>query len=203
MKKIVISILLGALSAGGVLVAQSAQDAAAFHLLKDILSKKSEYRYMLRTFQYTSTTKVNNPNSWVLSSYSTNETVTEAGLTPQDKGKYISALKDRSPARVKRLWNAHKKFIFETLTIEDYKKVYLNYAVDDYIKMRESAEYKDKIAKLNAACPNGPCNELMNEAYQIGGGGDILFWFRREREKNSEVVFEILKEIQTHYNKPL
>ncbi|MDH5655988.1 MAG: hypothetical protein OEZ34_08780 [Spirochaetia bacterium] len=202
MKKAAISLILLMFTSVS-LFAQEKNDALLFQLLKNIFEQKHRYAYALRVYQYTATTLADNPYSYVLSSADSEKLAGEASLTLKDKGKYTAAIKNRNPARIKKLWIRHKKYIFQNFSNKDYDNLYLSYKVDGYLETKTSTEYSKKMAILNKECPKLPCPKLLSKAYSIGHAPNLLFWFRREKEKNHDVVFEILKEIQAHYkNQP-
>ncbi len=176
----------------------------AVEFIKKALERsKTEYGLTnaLRYFQYTTTTEKNNPYSFILSSYGA-EALAESKIEKSEKGKYIEALKDRSGARIKKLWTANKKELLAMLTREQYDNNF-GYYVDSLITYHDSKNYKNQIAALKKKSPKLDTKTIdkSGEITDWQNYKDLAFWYRRTVEKNDKVVYDILKEIQTYYRK--
>ncbi len=176
------------------------QEAVEF--VKNCLEKlKMEYGYTaaLRYFQYTATTSENNPYSYVLGA-NDDSVLAEANLTNADRGKYLAALKDRSGARIAKLWKENRKDIFAMLSREVYTNNFSG-EVNSLIAFREKKGYRSKISALKKKSPrlNTKTIEHAGAVTNWDGYKDLAFWYRRTVEKNDKVVYDILKEIQANY----
>ena len=179
------------------------KDSEALDFIKTLISKAQEDNgstNALRFFQYTSTTVKNNPYSYVLSTWG-KEAVKESGLQPADKGKYIPALANRSGSRIEKLWKANKEELYLLFPAVVYDKVLKNY-IDRLIEFRTRPDFNTMLKKLKIKSKR-PGEKTLDFAGEISGWSgykELTFWYRRAIEKNDKAVFEMIKEIQTHYS---
>ncbi len=209
MKKAVLALLIVAVATAGILVKGDdgyaknnarleAGDEAVLAALRFFLSKQDDCAYMVRAYQYSVTTEKNNPQCYLLTDKG-GELAKEAGLTKKDKGRFAAAFADRDGARVQRLWDAFGKELLALLSKAKYNET-LKWSVDGAVAYRASQRYADDLARLVGECPR-PDTDVLEKSYRIGGNDNIHlnFWYRRTMEKNDEVTFKILKEIQKYY----
>lgn len=184
--------------------AASDRDSDALDFIKTLISKAqgdNGYTNALRFFQFTSTTEKNNPYSYVLSSWG-KDAIKESGLEPNDKGKYIQSLADRSGARIARLWKANREELYLLFPDVAYKKL-LKDTIDRLIEFRTRPEFNAMLKKLKVKSKR-PGEKTLDHAGEITGWSnykELAFWYRRSMEKNDRAVFEIIKELQSHYGK--
>ncbi|HOP62608.1 MAG TPA: hypothetical protein PK358_05050 [Spirochaetota bacterium] len=153
----------------------------------------------LRYFQYTATTAEKNPSSFVLSVYG-RMALNESGIKESDKEKMISVLEDRSSERIKKLWDRNKNELLKMFPVEKYNQI-LKHQIDSLIKCHESSEYTELIKKIKVQNPV-PDITTVEKAGMISNWSwyrELSFWHRRVYEKNDDVVYLILKELQNHY----
>lgn len=201
MKKIT-GIISGIIIFISALLFSADKDQQVMEFVKNIIAKTSlEYgsTAALRYYQYTATTAKDNPYSYVLQA--DNEGVLgEAQMTKADKGKYLAVLKDRSGARISKLWKANKKEIFTLLSKEQYDSTIGSY-VSGLIAYHDSKAYKTKINAMKKKSPklNTKTIEKAGELTQWENYKELAFWYRRTVEKNDNAVYTILKEMQANY----
>ncbi len=180
------------------------KDTEALDFIKTLISKSQEengYTNALRFFQYTSTTAKNNPYSYILSSWG-KDAMKESGIEPSDRGKYISALANRSGARIENLWKTNKDELFLLFPDVAYERI-LKSHVDKLLEFRTRPEFNTMLKKLKVKSKR-PGEKTIDYAGEITGWSnykELTFWYRRDIEKNDKAVFEILNELQTHYSK--
>lgn len=197
-----ISIITGLVIIMSAFLYSADKNQEAVEFAKNCLERlKLEYGYTaaLRYFQYTATTAKENPYSYVLQAESEG-VLAEASLTKEDKGKYIDVLKDRSGARITKLWKENKQDLFAMVSREVYVN---NFAgeINSLIAFRESKRYKPMINSLRKKSPR-PDKSTVDKAGELtkwDGYKDLAFWYRRIAEKNDKAVYDILKEIQANY----
>ena len=211
--------LITLLTLGGMLAAQEAGDRLIVRALK-YLSEKGEnkdYINFLRAYQYTMTDFEKNKGSLVL----TQEKETgwarmaanarkEAGLTPAERGKYLASVQNRSPLRIARLWESHKGLFYELVSRDLLRKLERGhrYSLKTLIEYRNTKVFTTQLGKLKSMAGgniwSNLYNVVKNNRRELGSNtnyyNELHFWYRRDLENNSDVVFEILKEIQAHYN---
>ncbi len=176
---------------------------SALQFVKTLIEKvqtEDGYTNALRYFQYTATTAKNNPSSYVLSKWG-REAVLQSGLSETDKGKFIPALSNRSSARIEKLWNENKEELYKLFPASAYNDI-LKDEVDSLIEFRSSADYAVMMKKMKAKSKKPGVKTIDFAGAVTGWSGykQLSFWFRRDYEKNDKVVFEILKELKSHYS---
>lgn len=197
-----ISIITGLLIIMSAVLHSADKNQEAVVFVKNCLERlKMQYGYTaaLRYFQYTATTAKDNPYSYVLQAES-DSVLAEANLTKEDKGRYLAVLKDRSGARIAKLWKENKQDIFAMVSKEVYNN---NFAgeINSLVSFRESKRYKPMINALRKKSPR-PDKTTIDKAGALtkwDGYKDLAFWYRRTAEKNDKAVYDILKEIQANY----
>jgi len=198
-KKLLITGLLILISA---VIYSADRDQLAMEFIKNCIEKaKLEYGYThaLRYFQYTATTEKNNPWSYVLSSYG-EDALADSKIEKAEKGKYISVLKDRSAKRIKKIWQANKEDIFNAVPADIYNNT-IGFQIGSYIEFYESGSYKRKIKAMMKKSPrlDNKTIDKAGEITQWENYKELAFWYRRTKEKNDRVVYEIMKELREHY----
>lgn len=178
------------------------KDDSALQFVKTLIEKvqtEDGYTNALRYFQYTATTAKNNPSSYVLSKWGRGA-VSQSGLSEADKGKFIPPLSNRSGARIEKLWSENKEELFKLFPSSAYNDI-LKDEVDSLIEFRSSADYAVMMKKMKAKSKKPGVKTIDFAGAVTGWSGykQLSFWFRRDYEKNDKVVFEILKELKTHY----
>ncbi len=151
----------------------------------------------LRYFQFTATTPENNPNSYVLTS---KDAQTESGFMATDKSVYVSALKDRSSARILRLWQGNKKALLSSVPKSRYVAMAKD-EIDGLLAFRASAGYSKAIAAMRKKSPklDAKTVDVAGEITEYSNYKELAFWYRRTVEGNDRVVHDILKEISKYY----
>ncbi|HNX23778.1 MAG TPA: hypothetical protein PKG60_06990 [Spirochaetota bacterium] len=180
------------------------KDTSAVDFVKTLINKaaaENGYTNALRFFQYTATTEKNNPYSYVLSKWG-KDALNESGLQISDKGKYIPVLSNRSGTRIGKLWNENKEELFKLLSAQTYDNL-LKSEVDSLIAFRSSPDYNSLMKKMKTRSkkPGVKTLDIAGAVTVWDGYKQLSFWYRRDFEKNDKVVFEILKELKTHYEK--
>ena len=115
-------------------------------------------------------------------------------FTPKDFGKFKTLFKDRSAKRLLSLWNTHKNELLAVVPRETAAK--MNYPFDTilyYLDFRESPGYSEYVKQFHIWKKN--TSELKTDQSHSAVG----FWYRRYLEGNSDVVYQILKDIDAHY----
>ncbi|WP_422090038.1 hypothetical protein [Tenacibaculum ovolyticum] len=109
---------------------------------------------------------------------------------------------NRDPEYIERFWKQNKLYIYTFLTKSKYNN-YCKKLVDDLItiknKINEQSNYKEFYEKYNISDPifyNFPNANFVNSFEHFWAFG---FWDRRYEEKNDNIVYNILKEIQLNY----
>lgn len=178
------------------------KDTSAVDFVKTLINKaaaENGYTNALRFFQYTATTEKNNPYSYVLSKWG-KDALNESGLQISDKGKYIPVLSNRSGTRIGKLWNENKEELFKLLSAQTYDNL-LKSEVDSLIAFRSRPDYNSLMKKMKTRSkkPGVKTLDIAGAVTVWDGYKQLSFWYRRDFEKNDKVVFEILKELKTHY----
>lgn len=203
MKRKIILMLIPIFMAAAVIYAGD-RDSAAVDFVKVLANRaqgENGYINALRYFQYTATVYKNNPSSYILSKWG-KDALAESGLKPSDKGKFLSVLSSRSDARIEKLWKENKPELFKLFPGTAYGEV-LKDEVNSLIAFRTAPEYEGMMKKIKSRSPK-PGVKTVDIAGDITGWSSyrqLSFWYRRVSEKNDKAVFEILKDLQSHYGK--
>lgn len=200
MKKVLVLISLFLITMSAAVTVD--KDAAAVDFVRTLINKangENGYTNALRYFQFTATTEKNNPYSYVLSKWG-KTAVEESGLEAADKGKNIPVLSNRSGVRIDKLWKANKEELYKLFPARVYNDLLKN-EVDSLIEFRNSPDYPGLMKKMKSKSrkPGIKTLDYAGAVTQWTGYKQLSFWFRREYEKNDQVVLEILKELKAHY----
>lgn len=199
----------------------SSEDKAVIALVTKLIKMSSEKEIfdVVRYFQFTSTSEKNNNRYEIVfdedyNNAGTEEVLNDMGLKNADRGKYLFSLKDRSSARLKRLWGKNHSMIIQLMKTLPNSSVILKYA-DWLVSFHDAESYASAIAKLKAKSPvlDESTSEIaemivyesdMRDLRSLDCSGSycqsdvaLAFWYRRIAEKNDAVVYMILKDVQS------
>ena len=195
-------------------------DKASLELIKKLFEQSSGEGGLIkagRFFQFTATKEKDNFLAYFFNSENTgiDEKLKELGLKKSDKGRYLPAIKDRSPARVMKLWKNNRVLIMSLIESSPLKKDIAD-RVSGLISFHDSYSYAAAIAKMKETSPQLDMNTLdaaeaatredyscfnSRSGYYSCSRDALAFWYRRTVEKNDTAVYSILKDIQSDMNK--